>query len=135
MAFLGISVGLFFTFYSGFIINLLYGKQYEGAENILTITILSGVMVCLSTIHSKWLILENLQKYNLLYTVIGAITNFVANVYLIKKYGTIGAAVGTLLAQFVPLFCALFIKKVRRNIKMMFNSFLFPIRLFKLLNK
>lgn len=128
MSLIGITVALITTFVAPFVIHLLYGSAYDGAAGILVITIWTGVMVCISTIHSRWLILENLQKYNLVYAISGALSNFLINIFFIKKMGVIGAAYGTLFAQFVPFIIALFIKEVRQNIIMMLKALVVPFR-------
>jgi len=130
MAMLGIVVAVITTFVAQFVIRLLYGAAYAAAAGVLTVTIWTGVIICLSTIHSRWLLLENLQKYNLHYAVIGAVSNFIANLFLIKSMGIIGAAYGTLIAQFIPMIVVLALnKQVRGNILLMIGSIFSPLRL------
>jgi O-antigen/teichoic acid export membrane protein len=116
MTWLSLSIAIFFTFFSKFIVNLLYGKEYMEAANVLTIHIWAGVFVFLGMASGKWLISENLQKYTAINTTIGAIINVILNYILIEKIGIKGAAISTLISYFFSAyFSLLFFKKTRKN--------------------
>lgn len=134
MAMLGLTVAIATTLLAPFIIKLLYGEEYMGAAHILSVTIWTGVWICISTIHTRWLILEGLQRFSIFYTGCGAIINVIANLFLIRKFGAIGAAYATLLAQFMPAFVAyVVLKRMRKNLRLMFTSVFVPfIYLFNL---
>ena len=73
-----------------------------------------------------WLINQNLQKYTLVYTSIGCITNIVLNYYLISTMGAKGAAIATLIAQFVANIVALVpFRKTRKSSIMILKSLFF----------
>lgn len=131
MAMLGLIVSIGITFVAHFVIVFLYGHQYAMAANILSVSIWTGALICISTINGRWLLLEGLQFYTFMYTVIGAVINFVANLFFIRRFGAIGAAYGTLLAQTVPVLVGLSIKKLRGNTLMMLKSLIFPFRYLK----
>lgn len=130
MSLLGLTVAIATTFLAPFVIRLLYGEAYMGAVSVLTVTIWTGISVCISTIHSRWLLLENLQKYSMIYTAFGAVANFTANLILIPRLGIVGAAYGTLIAQFLPLVFAFMFKEVRKNLRMMVSAMFFPFKIF-----
>jgi len=94
-----LSVAIPMTFFSDVIIHLLFGSAYVGAGPILSIHIWAGLFVSLGVISSRWIVIENLQMYALYRTGLGVLINISANVILIPKYGSLGAAIGTLISQ------------------------------------
>jgi O-antigen/teichoic acid export membrane protein len=126
MVWIAIPIAFFMTFFSNWIINLLYGSQYNRAGDVLKIYIWAGVFVFLGVASSKWFINENLQKYSFYRTLTGVIINAILNMILIPKYSIKGAAIATLISQTVAsyLFNA-FNYKLRRNFVMQTKSLFF----------
>jgi len=87
------------TFLSDFIVEILYGKAYSGAGNILMIYIWASVFVFLGVSSGKWYLNENLQRLALYRTIVGLIINVVLNFYLIRLIGALGAAISTIVSQ------------------------------------
>ncbi len=83
------------------VIRILFGKEFFGAYSILIISVWAGIFALLGSARSVWLISEGKQKYTMLYTFVGFIVNLVLNLLLINRFGGIGAAIATLIAQFV----------------------------------
>lgn len=104
MVVLGYSVAILCAFLSKFIINFIFGPQYQQAANILTIHIWTGVFVFLGVASSQFLLAENLTKLVFIRTASGVIINIVFNLVLIPKYGGIGAAIATLISQFILVY-------------------------------
>ncbi|WP_034257017.1 flippase [Adhaeribacter aquaticus] len=100
MAYLGVLTAIIVTFFSSFIINLLYGKEFEGAGVILSVHTWTSVFVFLGFASGNWFVVENLQKYVFFRTLAGAIINVTLNLLLIPRYGGLGAAIATLFSQF-----------------------------------
>lgn len=122
----GISFGILITIFGDIAVNILYGDEYKGATSILQISVWAGLFATLGTARSVWLINENLQKYSLIYTSIGCVTNIILNYFLIPKIGAKGAAIATLIAQFVTNVLALMpFKKTRKSSFMIFKSIFF----------
>lgn len=92
------------TIFSNKIIDILYGNAYWQAGNILAIHIWAAIFVFLGEATTRWFITENLQKQLLLRTVVGALSNIVLNLFLIRKYGAIGAAVSSIISQFISVY-------------------------------
>lgn len=112
------AIGIFFGFaimiFGGLAVRILYGEQYEGATNVLKISVWAGLFATLGSARVIWLINENLQKYSIFYTVTGAIVNIALNFIMIPKLGAIGAAITTLVSQFVAnIIVLLFFKDTR----------------------
>ncbi len=126
MVYLSIGIAIPTVFASDLVVDLLYGNQYSAAGGILKIHIWAGVFVFLGVASSKWLLNENLQKYAMLNTIIGAIVNILLNYFLIKKMGVIGAAWSSLIAYFIAAYLCLFLfKKTRANFYSLSKSLLF----------
>ncbi|WBU88804.1 flippase [Cellulophaga omnivescoria] len=107
-------------------IALLYGKAYELSAAVLKIHIWAGVFVFLGVANQKWFISENLQKYNILCLALGMLTNVLLNIVFIPKYGVLGAAYATLLAQAIAsLVAPVLFKKTRVTFYMMVKALFF----------
>ncbi len=99
MIWLAIIIALPMTFLSNWLVILLYGEDYRGAGQVLTIHIWAGVFVFIGVASSKWFISEGLQRHLTINTVVGAIINVILNLFLIPKYGIYGAAIATVISQ------------------------------------
>lgn len=115
LVWIGISVALPMTFLSDSLITLLYGVAYKEAGQVLMIHIWASIFVSLGVASGSWLISENLQRYALYRTSLGAIVNVILNLILIPGLGLIGAAIATVIAQSVAsFFFDLFTTKTRK---------------------
>lgn len=123
VAIVGIVFGILITLFGDIAVQILYGEEYKGATSILKISVWAGLFATLGTARSVWLVNENLQKYSLIYTSVGCVTNIVLNYFLIPKIGARGAAIATLIAQFVTNVLALVpFKKTRKSSTMILKS-------------
>lgn len=123
VAIVGIAFGILITLFGDIAVQILYGEEYKGATSILKINVWAGLFATLGTARSVWLVNENLQKYSLIYTSVGCVTNIVLNYFLIPKIGARGAAIATLIAQFVTNVLALVpFKKTRKSSAMILKS-------------
>jgi len=104
MVWMAIAIALPMTFLSDWVVNLLYGEQYNQAGSVLMIHIWAGVFVGLGTASGKWFVSENLIKEDFLRTFYGVLVNIGLNIYMIPKYGVIGAAIATLISQVVAAY-------------------------------
>lgn len=129
MVWLAVIIALPMTFYSNWVIELLYGQDYNAAGTVLMIHIWSAVFVFLGVASSKWFVVENLQIYSLYRTLAGVIINIVLNYFIIPIYGINGAAFATLVSQVIAsyLFNSLS-SKTRHNFKLQSNALLLPFR-------
>jgi PST family polysaccharide transporter len=124
--FISISIAVFFEFSSDYIINFLYGKEYRMSVFALQISIWTGVFVFWGVAAGNMLVIENLNKHNLIKSVQGLFLNVILNLVLIPKYGINGAAIATLISQFyASYFYYLFFKKTRHIFLLQSKSILF----------
>lgn len=101
LVWLAICIALPMTLLSDWLVVLLYGEDYLLAGKVLMIHIWAAVFVFLGVAFTKYLLSENFTKISLQRTTLGAVVNVVLNFILIPRYGVTGAAISTLLAQFV----------------------------------
>lgn len=131
MAWLGLAVAVVVSLVAPWLVDLLYGAQYQQAAAVLTVQIWAGVAVSMSFVHGKWLLAEGLQRYGLIYTLAAAAINVGLNLLLIPDYGAVGAAWATLAAQTGPLLIQPLLPPARRNFVMMARTAWAPYRLWR----
>lgn len=131
MVWMAIAIALPMTFLSDLIVDLLYGGQYNQAGSVLMIHIWTGVFVFLGLAFGRYLTTENLTKKSFYRTLLGAVLNVILNYILIPIYGINGAAIATLLGQFIANYVYdFFDKDLHHQLKMKTMSF-FPIHILK----
>jgi len=131
MVLISITIAISMTFLSNWIVKLLYGVQYMAAGNVLMIHIWAGIFVFLGVANGRWMLIENLQKFSIINTVVGAIINILLNYILIKSYGIQGSAWATVISYaFSGYLMLLVFKKTRINFINLSKS-LFFITAFK----
>jgi O-antigen/teichoic acid export membrane protein len=101
MVWLALAIALPTTFLSPWVIRVLYGDEFLQASGALSIHIWAGVFVFLGVASGKWLLTENLIKISFYRTFLGAAGNFILNLILIPIFHLNGAAIATLLANFL----------------------------------
>jgi PST family polysaccharide transporter len=99
VTFIALTVAIPLTFMSGPIISILYGARYAGAAPILRIHIWTTVFVFWGVIGEMWYVNEGLTRVSLYRTLTAAGVNVALNLVLIPRFGGMGAAVATLVAQ------------------------------------
>ena len=117
-------LGLPVVFFSSSIIEILYGQDFTQSAAILSVHIFCGFLVFMGVVRGKWILSENLQRYDLYIHVIAAVANIVFNFAFISWFGVIGAAYGTLLSYLFALFFSpLIIKEIRPSFSMILNGY------------
>jgi PST family polysaccharide transporter len=77
------------------IIHLLYGPEFASAAPLLAVTIWSEVPVFFGVVIANGLIARNLQNYLPFSNGVGAIVNIALNLFMIPRWGALGAAWAT----------------------------------------
>lgn len=80
------------------IMELMYGGGYVAAAPVLSIYVLSGVFVFIGHAREYWVTVENITRFSMYSTAVGAAINVVLNYLLIPRYGSVGAAWATLVS-------------------------------------
>ena len=123
-AWFAIATSLIISLSSKFVIEILYGVEYLKAAPVLSVHIWSGVFVFLGIIASKWVIAENYTGNALIRSILAAILNIVLNIFLIREFGIMGAAISTLVSYaFINFLSLALFKKTRVCFKMQIKSF------------
>lgn len=104
------------TICAPWVINTLFGSAYQDSAAILVILVWSGLFVSLGTASGSWIMAESKPVLNLTRNVFGAGANIAFNLYLIPRYGPVGAAVGTLLSLSLAYLLSDFINPQTRHI-------------------
>ncbi|MFP5080788.1 flippase [Pedobacter sp. JCM 36344] len=130
LVYISLPVAIFVSFFGSEIIHIIYGNQYEGAGQMLSIHIWSGVFVFLGIASGQYLVTEGYTNISFQRTAMGALINILLNLWLIPVYGGIGTSIATLIAYFISTFYILLIPKTRKQGILMLKS-LFLIHLFE----
>ena len=121
---LSVAVSLGITLLGRFVILILYGDRYLEAVLPLSILIWSTGFAMVGTARSIWIVAEGYNRYVKYYVFIGAAANLVMNLAAIRLWGITGAAVTTLISQFlVALVAPLLFKQTRSFVVLYFQSF------------
>jgi O-antigen/teichoic acid export membrane protein len=128
MAWLAIAVALPMTFLADSVVSLLYGHLYRGSAGVLTIHIWGAVFVFLGVSSGAFFKIENYTKKSLYRTALGAVSNVLFNFALIPQYGINGAAMATVLSQFIANFLYDLFDNSIRDLVIIKTRALFPIQ-------
>lgn len=84
------------VFFSHKIMVFIYGGAYAEAAPILTVYVISGIFVFIGYAREYWVTVENITRFSMYSTAVGAVINVALNLVLIPVYGNLGAAYATL---------------------------------------
>jgi len=96
---LALAIVIPMTFFARPLVVALYGTAYAQAGPILAIHIWGAVFVFLGMAQHPWFIAENQTRLAMSRTMGGAVVNVALNLVLIPRFGGIGAAIASLVAQ------------------------------------
>lgn len=124
--YLSIFVSLFFVFFGGFIINILYGEAYIQSVNPLKIITWYTAFSYLGVARNAWLVCEGKQKYVKYICIFSCIINVVLNYFLIPRFMANGAALASVITELVAsIILPLIWKEMRPNVKLVFEAICF----------
>ena len=106
MVFISVVVAIATQFAGSFAVRLLYGPQYAYSAHILAIHIWTGVFYAVGQIGSQQFVQEKLTVSSMYRMALGAVINVLLNLLLIPRWGGIGSAFATLVAQSVACYFA-----------------------------
>lgn len=96
---------------------IFWGEDFARCTNLIIVMAMAMPAVVLSReIREQYLIPANKDNEYILSAAVGAVFNFIANALMIPKIGAMGAAIATLLSEYIVLLVQLVI--VRKEIKM-----------------
>ncbi|MEH2073362.1 MAG: flippase [Nostoc sp.] len=125
MTCISLGIALPMTFLSEKIIIVMFGSGYAEAGPILSVHIWTSLFVFMGLATSPWFIAEGLNHVSLGKTLFGAILNIILNLFLIPKYGGLGAASATIISQAAATFiCNAFDSRTQKIFKIQVRSLL-----------
>lgn len=98
------------------LVSVLFGPEYAGTIRPFVILTISVPFVFIGTAQNLWNILEGRQLLALLRALIGSVLNVGLNFYLLPRYGAVGAAVTTVVAQVTTSYAGNVIARPTRQI-------------------
>lgn len=117
------AVSIVFTVAGPLIVKILYGEAYLPSVAPLRVITWYVAFSYLGVARNAWMVSEHKQKYLVFLYVGAALTNVVLNALLIPCFGTVGAAVASLITQMSTVIGLPFlIKELRPNAKMMLQA-------------
>ena len=96
--FISICLFVFIYFLSPWMIEILYGADYQRSTEILKVHAFSIVLVAFANISGRYFISRGLQKITMKRHLYGILINFGLNLSFIPIYGELGAAYATLIS-------------------------------------
>lgn len=113
-----------FTIFAPLIIRVLYGADYEPAILLLRLVVWYTTFAHLGQVRDIWILGEEKQKLLWRLNLFGTLSNVVLNLTLIPVLGGVGAAIASLISQFIANIGAGFlIPAIRRGNVLMLRSF------------
>ncbi len=104
---LSIAVALPVSLASPWIIGILYGARFEGAETVLAIHVWSCAFTFVGSVIASRLLADGLNGYALMRTVAALVMNLALNLLLIPRFGLAGAAWSAVIANAVAVYVLL----------------------------
>ena len=127
MAFYTYSVALPATFLGSWLVPLLFGPAYASAGIMLAGLVWSGMFINMGFARSCYLTTMNWTRLHSITDLIGCIANVGLNLFLIPRYGGMGAVVASLISYWLAVHgsCYLF-KPLHKTCQMMTKAMLYP---------
>lgn len=121
------------SLFADFVINLLYGKEFLIAADILKIVTWYSAFSYLGSARSIWFLAEGKEKYIWITNLIGAVINLLGNFILIPIWGACGAALSSVATQLLTNFALNFIIKPIQENGMLMIYALNPKQIYKMI--
>jgi O-antigen/teichoic acid export membrane protein len=116
MFWMGVGVGILVLLFGELAVKIIFGPAYAESYTALLFNIWAGIFIAQAVARGIWLISENLQKYRLYNNVLAVLVNIGGNLILIPRFGIAGAAIATLISQFLGTWIfSLFWKPLRES--------------------
>lgn len=121
--YISVFVGIFILIASDFAIELIYGQEYMPASSALKIVCWSTIFSYFGVARGIWMQCEDKIKYEKPLYLLGAISNVVLNIVLIKQYGINGAALAVTLTELLTNFVYVYLlPQTRESAKLMLDG-------------
>ncbi|MCG9565855.1 oligosaccharide flippase family protein [Vibrio chagasii] len=85
-------------------ISVLFGEEYYNSGKVLSVLIFMQLLSPLGLMISRISVLEKKTSLLMKVNILGLISNMVLNFFLIPEFGSLGAAIATILTQLITCF-------------------------------
>ncbi len=99
----GMALGI--SLFGEIIINILFGKEFSGAYNVLIIASFGTVFMVFLKMISQYNIVNKKQFANMIMLGVSVVVNICFNLLLIPRYGIEGAAIASFVGHLVCAIC------------------------------
>lgn len=123
VTYLGLAQSVFFTFFAGIIIKILYSESYLPAVPVLQILVWNTAFSHMGYVRNIWILAE--EKHHVLFAInfSGAVANLLLNLTMIPLWGARGAALATVLTQvFTNFIMGFVLRSIRPNNRLLLNG-------------
>ncbi|GAB4015114.1 flippase [Spirosoma koreense] len=125
LVYISLFLAIFVSLFSNQLISLIYGVAFSEAGIILSVHIWAGVFVFIGVGSNNLILVENLQTFALIKTILGAVVNILLNLWLIPKLGALGASIATFISYgFSAYGMNMFYKPARHIFSLQSRSFI-----------
>jgi polysaccharide transporter, PST family len=93
------------------LVKMVFGPAYAEAGSMLRVYAWALLFVFLGVARSSWFIAEDMVRFSMLATILGALTSIVMNLILIPRFGGLGAAWAVVISQAVSSFLSSILSK------------------------
>jgi len=129
MALIAYCIAIPITIFAVPLVQALYGEAYGRTADILVIKVWAFLFISLGTARNGFLVADNLTRFNMVATLLGATTSVLLNLALIPRFGGVGAAWATLASQGVSAYASGALDpRVHRQTWLMTRALLVPLR-------
>lgn len=105
------------------VVSVIYGDDYTGSSIALKILILTSLFIFPNFLLSNMIIIVNRQKLNAIFAFVCLLLNVGLNIFLIPRYGFVGAGIATVLTDILFfVFCAIFVVRYFKNASLLKDS-------------
>ncbi len=114
---------LIFCVFATLIVKIVCGASYSDSIILLQIVVWYMPFSCVSAARNVWILAEGKEKYLSIVNLISAIVNVALNYALIMAFGTLGAALATVLSNaIVTVVISYVLKPLRENFFIMVKA-------------
>ncbi len=115
MALIAYGIAIPVTFFSDWIVGILFHSAYAKTGPLLAVLIWTGLFTSLGAARNVFMVSQNWLRINLASTLLGCLMNIALNYFLIPVYGAMGAIIASLISYWFAVHGTCFIFKPLRS--------------------
>jgi PST family polysaccharide transporter len=104
LALVGYASAIPVVFAAPLVVSLLYGSAYTETGRVLTIYVWTFIFVALREGMNRLLMVDNNTLFAMGVAILGAVANIILNLWMVPRYGVIGAAWATLISNAISIY-------------------------------